>query len=60
MGASSASMLARIEPVAATALSVLWLKVQFQSVDLLGFVFVMSTVFIISLHEKKEEIGGKV
>ncbi len=60
VGASSASMLACIEPVAATALSVLWLKVQFQSVDLLGFVFVMSTVFIISLHEKKEEIGGKV
>lgn len=60
VGASSASMLACIEPVAATALSVLWLKVQFQSVDLVGFVFVMSTVFIISLHEKREEIGGKV
>lgn len=60
VGASSASMLACIEPVAATALSVLWLKVQFQSVDLVGFVFVMSTVFIISLHGKKEEIGGKV
>lgn len=55
VGASGASMLACIEPVAATVVSVLWLKVRFQAVDLLGFVFVLSTVFIISLNQKKEE-----
>lgn len=57
-GAANASMLACIEPVAATAVSVLWLKVRFQAVDLLGFVFVLSTVFIISLNERKEEKHG--
>lgn len=54
VGASSASMLACIEPVAATVISVVWLKVRFQPVDLMGFVFVLSTVFIISLNQKKE------
>ncbi len=55
VGASSASMLACIEPVAATVISVVWLKVRFLPVDLLGFVFVLSTVFIISWNQKKEE-----
>ena len=56
MGASSASMLACIEPVAATVISVVWLKVRFRMIDLLGFVFVLSTVFIISLNQKKEDV----
>ncbi|MDO4260451.1 MAG: DMT family transporter [Eubacteriales bacterium] len=55
VGASNASMLACIEPVAATVSSVVWLKVQFQAVDLVGFVFVLSTVFIISLNQKREQ-----
>lgn len=55
VGASSASMLACIEPVAATVISVLWLKVRFQVIDLAGFVLVISTVFIISLNQMKEE-----
>lgn len=57
VGASSASMLACIEPVAATVLSVVWLKVQFKVIDLVGFVFVLSTVFIISLNQTREETG---
>ena len=56
VGASSASMLACIEPVAATVISVVWLKVRFRMIDLLGFVFVLSTVFIISLNQKKEDV----
>ncbi len=56
VGASSASMLACIEPVAATVISVVWLKVRFRMIDLLGFVFVLSTVFIISLNQKKEDM----
>lgn len=54
VGASNASMLACIEPVAATVISVVWLKVRFQAVDLVGFVFVLSAVFIISINQKKE------
>lgn len=57
VGASSASMLACIEPVAATVFSVAWLKVEFQSIDFVGFVFVISTVFIISLNQMREETG---
>ena len=55
VGASNASMLASIEPVAATVISVVWLKVQFQVIDFIGFIFVLSTVFIISINEKKKE-----
>lgn len=54
-GATNASMLACIEPVAATMISVIWLKVEFQMIDLIGFLFVLSTVFIISLNQMKEE-----
>lgn len=57
VGATNASMLACIEPVAATVISVVWLKVEFQMIDLIGFLFVLSTVFIISLNEMKEEKG---
>ena len=59
VGASSASMLACIEPVAATVFSVAWLKVEFQSIDFIGFVFVISTVFIISLNQMREETGRR-
>ena len=63
VGATNASMLACIEPVAATVISVVWLKVEFQVIDLVGFVFVLSTVFIISLNqmkeEKRDELKGK-
>ena len=38
-----------------TVISVLWLKVEFQMIDLIGFVFVLSTVFIVSLNQKKDQ-----
>ena len=55
VGATNASMLACVEPVAAMVISVLWLKVEFQMIDLIGFVFVLSTVFIVSLNQKKDQ-----
>lgn len=58
-GAMILLLLACIEPVAATVVSAVWLKVSFQPVDLVGFVFVLSTVFIISLNQKKEGSAGK-
>ncbi len=57
VGAANASMLACIEPVAAAIISAVWLKVQFRMMDLLGFVLVISAVFIISLNQMKEETG---
>lgn len=55
VGAANASMLACVEPVAATVIAVVWLKVQFRMIDLAGFIFVLSTVFIISLNQMREE-----
>ena len=57
VGSANASMLACIEPVAAAIISAVWLKVQFRMMDLLGFVLVISAVFIISLNQMKEETG---
>lgn len=59
VGAANASMLACVEPVSAALLSALWLKVKFLPADLLGFAFVLSTVFIISVNNKKEEQHGR-
>ncbi len=55
VGAANASLLACIEPVAATVVSVVWLKVRFDLIDLVGFVFIMAAVFIISLRQVKNE-----
>lgn len=55
VGAANASMLACIEPLSATVISAAWLKVQIQPMDLLGFVFVIAAVFIISLNKRKQE-----
>lgn len=48
VGAVRASMLASVEPVAATLLSVVWLGVAFQWIDFVGFVCIMATVFLLA------------
>ena len=48
VGAVRASMLASLEPVSATLFSVLWLGTAFQWIDLLGFVCIMATVFLLA------------
>lgn len=52
IGPVKASMLASIEPVAATLFSFFWLKTPFTSIDILGFVFIMTTVFLLSKKPK--------
>ena len=49
IGATHASMYASVEPVSAALLSLLWLKVSFEVVDFVGFAFILSTIFILSL-----------
>lgn len=51
IGAVRASMLASVEPVSATVISALWLKTQFQWIDLVGFVCIMATVFLLAKKE---------
>ena len=55
VGAGNASVLSCVEPVAATVMSVVWLKVVFQPVDLMGFALVLSAVLIISVNQAREE-----
>lgn len=51
IGAVRASMLASVEPVSATVISVLWLGTSFQWIDLVGFVCIMATVFLLAKKE---------
>ncbi len=53
IGASKASIVSSIEPVAATVISALWLKTAFMPTDFIGFAMIISTIFIISFRSKK-------
>ena len=49
IGPSMTSMIASIEPVAATILSVVWLGDPFTGMDILGFVCILSTIFLLAM-----------
>ena len=53
IGSVKASLFACVEPVAATVLSAVWMKVQFAPIDLLGFVMIIATIFILAIPTKK-------
>ena len=55
IGPSMTSMIASIEPVAATVLSVVWLGVPFTGMDLLGFVCILSTIFLLAMPAKSSK-----
>ena len=48
IGAVKASMLASVEPVSATLFSALWLDTSFVFMDFIGFLLIMSTVFLLA------------
>lgn len=50
IGAAKAGLMASIETVSATAFAVLWLGTTFVWVDIVGFVFIVATVFILAKH----------
>ncbi|MCC8105609.1 MAG: DMT family transporter [Clostridiales bacterium] len=52
IGPVQAGLYACIEPVAATVFSVIWMKETFVAVDLLGFVLIVATVFVLAAPEK--------
>ncbi|MCR4033886.1 MULTISPECIES: EamA family transporter [Flavobacterium] len=53
IGGQKASLLASAEPLAATLLAVLWLNTTFSTIDWIGSIFIISTVFLLS--KNKEE-----
>lgn len=52
IGATHASLYASIEPLMATILSFVWLRVAFVWIDFIGFLFILSTIFILTLSSK--------
>lgn len=48
IGPTKASLFSCVEPVTATVLSAVWLKTSFMWIDLIGFAFILSTIFILS------------
>ncbi len=55
VGAANASLLACIEPIAATVVAAAWLKVKFTPIDLVGFALTITAVLIISVYQIKNE-----
>lgn len=53
IGASRASLFASVEPLTATVASVVFLKVAFSGMDLLGFAGIIAAVVILSLPKKR-------
>ncbi len=55
IGAVKASVLASIEPVASAVISFLWLGVKFEPIDIVGFVLIISTVFVLAKKKKNTQ-----
>lgn len=55
IGPVKAGMIAAIEPVAAAVFSAVWMKTSFSVTSILGFLMIISTVFVINLKIKGDE-----
>ena len=53
IGPTKASLYGCIEPVSAAVISAVWLKSSFEMLDILGFAFVLSTIFILTFSKGK-------
>lgn len=54
IGATKASIISSVEPVAATVISALWLGTDFSFTDIIGFAMIISTILIITLTKNKD------
>ena len=54
IGPAKASLFSCSEPIAAAALSAVWLKTEFPLIDLIGFACILSTIFLLSKTEAKK------
>ena len=55
IGPVKASMLASVEPVAATLFSFLWMGTHFEFIDVIGFILILATVFLLSRKPKSDK-----
>ncbi|MEG0129025.1 DMT family transporter [Clostridium sp.] len=51
IGATKASLFACVEPLSAAFFSIAWLNIPFETMDWIGFVFILLTVFILSFSK---------
>lgn len=51
IGATKASIIASIETVSATMFAVVWLGTEFVPIDIIGFIFIVATVFVLAKHD---------
>ncbi|WP_074016522.1 DMT family transporter [Fusobacterium massiliense] len=54
IGPTKASIIACVEPVSATIFSIIFMGVTFGFLDIIGFICVISTIFIVAIFDKKE------
>ena len=59
VGASKASLIASVEAVSATIFAVVWLHTAFSWIDIVGFCFIMATVFLLMERKKKNKDDAK-
>ncbi|MBF1198505.1 MAG: EamA family transporter [Fusobacterium periodonticum] len=59
IGPTKASIIACIEPVAATICAILFLGVTFDFLDVIGFICIISTIFIVAYFDKKTKVKKK-
>lgn len=57
VGSVQGSLLSSVEPVSATLFAVFWLGTEFQPIDLVGFVCILSTVFLLAKRKKQPELS---
>lgn len=53
VGPKKGSLFASVEPVSATVFSVVWMHVSFGAMDFLGFLCILSTIFLLALDKKE-------
>lgn len=60
IGAAKAGLIASIETVSATVFAVVWLGTSFVWIDIVGFVLIVATVFILAKHPGDPDAQGDV
>ena len=59
IGATKTGIVASIETVSATLFAVLWLGTSFSWIDIVGFAFIMATVFVLAKHPGDGDIKAE-
>ena len=59
IGPTKASLIACVEPISATVISILWLKTSFEFLDILGIAMILLAVCLLSFPMNKKIVDKK-